>query len=108
MRPGGGNPEAGPARPDQEHAMNLLFKPLSMAASVLGGVLAGAVFKQLWKAVSGDKKAPEATSHEHRTREVLLAAVLQGAIFGGVKAAVDRASAKGIDKLATAKPSRRH
>ncbi|MFD2416806.1 DUF4235 domain-containing protein [Amycolatopsis pigmentata] len=88
--------------------MNVLFKPLSMAASILGGVLAGAVFKQVWKAVSGDKDAPEATSSEHRTREVLLAAVLQGAIFGGVKAAVDRASAKGIDKLATAKPKHGH
>jgi hypothetical protein len=88
--------------------MNLLFKPLSMAASILGGVLAGVVFKQVWKAVSGDKEAPDATSAEYGTRKVLLAAVLQGAIFGGVKAAVDRASAKGIDKLATAKPSRRH
>lgn len=87
--------------------MNLLFKPLSMAASILGGVLAGAVFKQVWKAVSGDKDAPEATSADHGTREVLLAAVLQGAIFGGVKAAVDRASAKGIDRLATAKPAKR-
>ena len=86
--------------------MKLLFKPLSMAASVLGGVLAGAVFKQVWKAVSGNKEAPEVTSSEHATREVLLAAVLQGAILAGVKAAVDRASAKGINKLATAKPSR--
>jgi hypothetical protein len=58
-----------------------------------GGVLAGTVFKQVWKQLGHDEDATDATD-EHRTwREVVPAAVLQGAIFAGVKAAVDRGGA---------------
>jgi Protein of unknown function (DUF4235) len=76
-----------------------LYKPLGLLVSVLGGILAGAVFKKVWAAVSGEEEAPEATSPEYSTREVLVAAVVQGAIFAGVKAAVDRAGAKGFKKI---------
>ncbi|OLR92782.1 hypothetical protein BJP25_22020 [Actinokineospora bangkokensis] len=70
-----------------------------MLMSVLGGMLAGMLFKRVWRGVSGDEEAPEATSPDHSTREVLLAALLQGAIFGLVKASVDRAGAKGYKKV---------
>ncbi|RLK54283.1 DUF4235 domain-containing protein [Actinokineospora cianjurensis] len=79
--------------------MRLLYRPLSLLVSVLGGLLAGVLFKRVWRGVSGDDEAPEATSPDHSTREVLLAALLQGAIFGVVKAGVDRAGAKGFRKL---------
>ncbi|GLZ38839.1 DUF4235 domain-containing protein [Actinokineospora sp. NBRC 105648] len=79
--------------------MRLLYRPLSLLVSVLGGLLATALFKRVWSGVSGDEEAPEATSPDHSTREVLLAALLQGAIFGVVKAGVDRAGAKGFRKL---------
>ncbi len=79
--------------------MKLLFRPLSMLVSVLGGLLAGALFKRLWRAATGEDEAPEATSPDHSTREVLIAALLHGAIFGVVKASVDRAGAKGFRKL---------
>lgn len=79
--------------------MKILYRPLSLLASVLGGILAGAVFKKVWAAVSGEEQAPEATSPEYSTKEVLLAAVIQGAIFAGVKAAVDRAGAMGFKKI---------
>ncbi|GHF05564.1 membrane protein [Amycolatopsis deserti] len=78
--------------------MKLLYKPLNLAVSALGGILAGMLFKQAWKAVTGEDNAPEATSGDYSTKEVLTAAVLQGAIFGGVKAAVDRAGAKAFTK----------
>ncbi|NKQ53018.1 DUF4235 domain-containing protein [Amycolatopsis sp. K13G38] len=78
--------------------MKLLYKPLSMIVSALGGVLAGAVFKKSWKAISGEDEAPRATSTEHAIREVLLAAALQGAIFGVVKAAVDRGGAEAYER----------
>lgn len=74
--------------------MKLLYKPLSLIVSALGGVLAGALFKQSWKAISGRDEAPKATSTEHTLHEVLLAAALQGAIFGAVKAAFDRGGAE--------------
>jgi hypothetical protein len=79
--------------------VKILYRPLSMLVSVLGGILAGAVFKKVWAVVSGEEEAPEATSPEYSTKEVLVAAVVQGAIFAGVKAAVDRAGAKGFKKI---------
>ena len=79
--------------------MKILYRPLSMLVSVLGGILAGAVFKKVWAVMSGEEEAPQATSPEYSTKEVLVAAVVQGAIFAGVKAAVDRAGARGFKKI---------
>ena len=39
----------------------VLYKPVSMLVSVLGGVLAGAIFKQVWKVAFGQDDAPNAT-----------------------------------------------
>ena len=35
----------------------VLYKPLSLGASVAGGLLAGIVFKQVWKLVSNEDDA---------------------------------------------------
>jgi len=86
--------------------VKLLYKPLGLLVSVLGGILAGAVFKQVWKVASGGEDAPEATSPEYSTKEVLIAALVQGAIFGAVKAAIDRAGAKGFKKVTGADPGK--
>ena len=77
----------------------VLYKPMGMLVSVLGGVLAGAIFKQVWKVAFSEDDAPKATDADRSWREVLLAATLQGAIFGLVKAAVDRGTAEGTRKV---------
>jgi hypothetical protein len=77
----------------------LLYKPLGMLISVLGGVLASAAFGRVWKLITGDKEAPSPTQQDRKWSEVLLAAAVQGAIFGLVKAAIDRGGATGYDKL---------
>jgi Protein of unknown function (DUF4235) len=77
----------------------VLYKPVGMLVSVLGGVLAGAIFKQVWKVALSEDDAPRATDADRSWREVLLAAALQGAIFGLVKAAVDRGAAEGTRKV---------
>ena len=79
--------------------IKLLYKPVSLLVSVLGGVLAGAIFKRVWKLTAGEDEAPKATDAQRGWREVLLAASLQGAIFALVKAAVDRAAAEGVRKF---------
>jgi hypothetical protein len=76
----------------------LLFKPLSLLVSVLSGILAGMVFKKVWKLAAGEDEAPEATDAQRGWREVLIAATVQGAIFGLVKAVVDRGAAQGARK----------
>jgi len=78
---------------------SLLYKPVGLVVSVLGGVAAGAAFKKVWSATTGEKEAPEATDKHFGWTEVLIAATVQGAIFGLVKAAVDRGGAAGYRRL---------
>lgn len=77
----------------------VLYKPLSLLTSVLGGVLAGGIFKRAWKLTAREDEAPKATDAARGWREVLAAAALQGAIFAVVKAAIDRGTAQGTRKL---------
>lgn len=77
----------------------LIYRPIGLLVSVLGGLLAGALFKQLWKRVSGKEDPPRAKESEYGWREILPAAALQGALFGLVKAAVDRSGARTFERL---------
>jgi Protein of unknown function (DUF4235) len=75
-----------------------LYKPLSLAISVIGGVLATALFKRVWTLVGHEDEAPSSTDRQRGLADILLAAVLQGAIFGLVKAVLDRGGAVGFRK----------
>ena len=79
--------------------MKLLNKAVGMLVSTLGGMLAGALFKKVWKAVSGEDDAPKPTDERRSWGEILLAAALHGAIFAVVQAALDRGTAEGTSKL---------
>jgi hypothetical protein len=76
----------------------LLYKPLSLAISVIGGVVASALFKRAWRVVGHEDEGPSATERKRGWAEILLAAALQGAIFGLVKAVMDRGGALGFRK----------
>lgn len=90
--------------------MKLLYKPLGIVAGVLASRAAGAVFKKLWMLLAKQTETPKASEQYRGWSEVFIAATLQGAIFGGVKALVDRASATGFARMtgtwpgATSKP----
>ncbi|MEU3243278.1 MULTISPECIES: DUF4235 domain-containing protein [unclassified Streptomyces] len=75
------------------NASRAAYKPVGLALGVAGGLLAGMAFKQAWKVLAHSEDTPNATDENRTWREILLAASLQGAIFAGVKAAVDRAGA---------------
>ena len=77
----------------------LLYKPVSLLASVLGGMIATSIFKRVWKLAAGEDEAPRATDIRRGYREVLIAAALEGAIFALVKAAIDRGAAEATLKL---------
>jgi len=73
--------------------IKVIYKPFGLLASVLGGLLAGALFKRIWRAVTDEDDSPDATDQDRGWGEILAAAAIEGAVFGGVKAAVDRAGA---------------
>ena len=79
--------------------MKHLYKPIGLLVSVLGGLVARALFKRLWRAVADERDAPNAKDRERSWREVVAAAAMQGAVFGGVKALIDRAGATGFAQL---------
>jgi hypothetical protein len=80
-------------------ASKLAYKPVGLALGAVSGMLAGALFKQAWKMLGHDDDAPDATDEERGWAEVVTAAVLQGAIFAGTKAVVDRAGAAATRSL---------
>jgi hypothetical protein len=84
--------------------VKIIYKPIGLFVSVLGGIAAGAAFKRTWKLVAHSEEAPKATDRQRTWAEVLPAAALQGAVFGLVKAAMDRAGARGFERATGAWP----
>jgi Protein of unknown function (DUF4235) len=91
------------ARSEQQSSTSakILYRPLGLVSSVIGGVLAGSVFKQVWKhATPGDNAdAPRALESEYRLREILVASAVQGAIFATTKALINRGGARVFQRL---------
>ena len=76
----------------------LAYRPIGILGSILGGIAAGVLFKQIWKLVDREADAPDALQSEYSWPKVLLAAALQGAIFATVKAAIDRGGANAFQR----------
>jgi hypothetical protein len=82
----------------------IAYKPIGLIFGVIGGLLAGQVFAMVWKKLSHEDETPLPLSNDYSTREVLLAATLQGAIFGLIKTAVDRYGMKGVRRFLDTPP----
>ena len=80
-------------------AAKLAYRPVGIVASIAAGAIASAVFKQIWKRVADEEDAPDALQSEYGIGQILLAAILQGAIFAAVKALIDRGGARGFQRL---------
>jgi Protein of unknown function (DUF4235) len=86
--------------------MKVLYKPIGLIVSVLGGILASQLFSQLWRLLPGSSEsAPESKDPGHSWKEIATAAALQGAVYGSVKAIVDRAGARGFERMTGTWPS---
>jgi hypothetical protein len=74
----------------------ILYRPWGLMASMVGGIIAGQIFQQLWKHLApGDQDdPPKPLQSEYRLRQVLVAALVQGAIFSVVRAIINRGGAR--------------
>ncbi|HEX4518068.1 MAG TPA: DUF4235 domain-containing protein [Gaiellaceae bacterium] len=73
--------------------LRLLYRPIGLLGGTLGGLVAGLLFKRAWTLARHEPAPPNATDADRGWPEVVLAAAVQGAVFGAVKAAIDRAGA---------------
>ena len=73
-------------------SMRTVTKLLGPLFGVLGGVVASAAFGRIWKHITGDDEAPDARDPDASWSDILIAAAIEGAVFGLVKATIDRAS----------------
>lgn len=81
----------------------VLYRPVGLVSSIVGGIVASLLFKQVWKRVSpsADEDHPDPPGpleSEYPLKEILLAALLQGAIYSVVKALIDRQGARAFQK----------
>ncbi|MGA8986823.1 DUF4235 domain-containing protein [Aeromicrobium sp.] len=79
----------------------ILYRPVGLISSIIGGLIASLLFKNIWKRVSAgdDADPPGALQSEYGFKEILVAAVLQGAIYAAVKAIIQRQGAKGFQRV---------
>lgn len=77
----------------------LAYRPVGLLTGLAAGSIAGAIFKQVWRRVSHEENAPDALQSEYSLGSVLLAACIEGAIFAVIKALIDRAGARGFERL---------
>jgi hypothetical protein len=77
----------------------IAYKPFGLIFGMISGLLASKIFAIVWKRYSDEDETPKPLSDDYSTREVLLAAAVQGAIFGLIKAAVDRYGMKGVRRF---------
>ena len=82
-----------------------MYKPLAIVSSVVGGLLAGKIFTEVWQRLSPtDQQPPDANDLSRSTREAFIAAAIQGLIIGVVRAALARSQAKGFQALTHESP----
>ena len=79
--------------------IKVLYRPLGLAFSIAGGLLAGRLFKAIWTRVADEDEAPKPTQPDRSWKEIIPAAAVEGAVFGAVKAGVDRGGLRGFQKL---------
>jgi len=78
--------------------LKLLYKPIGIAVGILAGFLSKKVFDQVWGLID-DEKAPKATTEGASWGKVLTAAAVEGVTFSVTRAAVNRAGARGYERL---------
>jgi hypothetical protein len=74
------------------------FTPISIGAGLVAGQIAKRIFEALWGKV-GDGEAPKSTHREIAFAQLVVALLIEGALFKLVKGLVDHGSRHGWARL---------
>ena len=78
--------------------MKFLFLPFSIAAGLIAGKLSSKLFDGLWRLVD-DQEAPEAEHKEISVAKLVIALLIEGAIFRLVRGLVDHSARRGFYRM---------
>jgi hypothetical protein len=76
--------------------MKIVYKPFGIIIGLLAGFVSKKVFNVIW-GVFDKEEPPKPTTKESKLPKVLAAAAVQGLTFRVMRAAVDRAGARGFE-----------
>jgi hypothetical protein len=75
--------------------VKLLFAPISIGVGLLAGFVAQKAFDRIWSMID-EEEAPEPDQRDVELPKLLVALVIEGAIFRLVKGLVDRGARSGF------------
>ena len=78
--------------------MKVIYKPIGIVLGLIGGILGKRAFNAVWTRVD-EEKPPKATTKEATIAKVVGAAAIQGLVYKVVRVVVDRAGARGWERL---------
>lgn len=84
--------------------MNLLYKPFSIGAKMVGKRIGRTAFSQVWGQVADSDGPPSPTDGHHSLAKVAGSAALEGAVLAATGAIIDQLSARLFHHLVGAWP----
>lgn len=87
--------------------MKLAFTPVSIVGGLLAGIIGKKIFEKVWSAAA-DSEPPDPEHREVEYGKLILALVLEGAIFRLVKGFADHGMRRAFEKGTGAWPGEEH
>jgi hypothetical protein len=84
-----------------------LFTPVSIIGGLIAGALSRKIFDQVWGLIDSDEP-PESKHRDVSWGKLIAAALIQGAIFRGIKAATDHSSRRAFARTTGTWPGKEH
>ena len=86
-----------------DRILKIVFIPMSVAAGLIAGAITTRIFERIWSDFD-EEEAPEPGHREINWPKLIVALLVEGAIFRLVKGITERGSRKGVYKLTGAWP----
>ena len=87
--------------------MGLVFRPVGLVTGLLAGIVGRKVFERIWGLID-DEDAPEPKHREIAIGKLILALLIEGAIFAVLRGLADHGARHGFARLTGEWPGEEH